>query len=291
MGVRAIRGDTLVITDLGEVELFTADGKFIGQGASRSRGDRFVYPSVVLEDGSYLGVLYGVDAPQQAGRRRDARPLVRVSRDGQRMDTIGTFLSNEMVYEGRGYGMGVAFSGYTGLAGDDQRIFVSSPTQPEISQFALDGKLTRLIRFPHPPVKTSSEATQAYRAWYLSMPGEDGRPMPPAMKARQEQMLERTVFADEFPPFHHNMMVDKAGNLWVQRYDYRSAFFTPGPVRTQTIAVPTRWNVVDPNGRWLCVVDLPARFTPVEIGADYVAGVGRDIDDVEQVRVYRLRKP
>jgi tripartite-type tricarboxylate transporter receptor subunit TctC len=27
------------------------------------------------------------------------------------------------------------------------------------------------------------------------------------------------------------------------------------------------------------------------IGTDYVAGLGRDIDDVEQVRVYRLRKP
>ena len=41
----------------------------------------------------------------------------------------------------------------------------------------------------------------------------------------------------------------------------------------------------------ITTVDLPARFTPVEIGADYVAGLARDEDEIEQLRVYRLRKP
>jgi hypothetical protein len=71
----------------------------------------------------------------------------------------------------------------------------------------------------------------------------------------------------------------------------RSVFRTPGPVRTQTMAVATRWDVIDANGRWITTVDLPERFTPVEIGADYVAGPARDEDEVEQVLVYRLRKP
>jgi hypothetical protein len=57
------------------------------------------------------------------------------------------------------------------------------------------------------------------------------------------------------------------------------------------MTVPSIWDVLDPNGRWLCTVSLPARFTPVEIGSDYVAGLARDEDDVEQVRVYRLIKP
>jgi len=38
-------------------------------------------------------------------------------------------------------------------------------------------------------------------------------------------------------------------------------------------------------------VELPSRFTPSEIGVDYVAGMARDEDDVERVEVYRLRKP
>ena len=111
-----------------------------------------------------------------------------------------------------------------------------------------------------------------------------------AMKARREQQLEQTVFAEWLPPFGR-LIVDRSGNLWLQRYEYRSAFFTPGPARTQTVPVPTRWDVLDSSGRWLCTVDLPERFTPVEIGADYVAGVARDQDEIEQVRVYRLQKP
>ena len=104
------------------------------------------------------------------------------------------------------------------------------------------------------------------------------------------QMLERTVFAERLPSFG-SMILDQTGNLWVQRFDYRRVFYTPGPVRTQTMSVPSKWDVIDPAGRWLCTVDLPARFTPVEIGSDYVAGLARDEDEVEQVRVYRLRKP
>jgi hypothetical protein len=290
MGVKAMRGDTLVVTDLGEIELYSSDGKFVAQGASRSRNGRFVRPSVVLNDGSSIGVLFVSRTPPPTGRRRDSMPLVRVSRDGERVDTISMVLGLEWVNDGRA-DLDVAFSGFSGVAGDEQRVFVSTPTESVIRQLTLDGKLTRLIRFPHPPLKTSNEAIQAYRAWWLSSSGEDGRPASPEWKAYREKLLERQVFAEELPPFSSSMIVDKAGNLWVQRYDYRSAFYTSGPVRILTIPVTTRWNIVDPSGRWLCVVDLPARFTPVEIGTDYIAGLGRDIDDVEQVRVYRLRKP
>ena len=55
LGLRSMRGDTLLVTDLGEIEIFTSDGKFVTQGASRASGDRFVYPELFLADGSYLG--------------------------------------------------------------------------------------------------------------------------------------------------------------------------------------------------------------------------------------------
>jgi hypothetical protein len=57
------------------------------------------------------------------------------------------------------------------------------------------------------------------------------------------------------------------------------------------MSVRSTWDVLDPEGRWLCTVQLPARFTPLEIGSNYVAGLARDGDEVEQVRVYRLLKP
>ena len=291
MGVRVIRGDTLFVTDLGQVELFSGAGRFVAQGASRSRGDRFVYPSVVLGDGSYLGRLYDDFARVPAGRSRLSMPVVHVSRDGVRVDTIASMLGPEQVFDGRqSFGAPVVFSGGSGLAGDDRRFFVSSPTSPEITEFTITGQQVRLLRLPDRTTRTGDVAIEAYRAHVRAAPGEDGRPMSPAMRARFDQFLERAVYAERLPSFG-SMIVDRAGNLWVQHYDYRSEFRTPGPVRTQTMTVPSRWDVLDESGRWLCTVDLPARFTPVEIGADYVAGVARDEDEVEQVRVYRLRKP
>jgi hypothetical protein len=292
MGVWGTRGDTLAVLDLGEIEFFTGAGKFIAQGASRSRGDRFVYPSSILSDGSYLGVIYNdYRTPPPAGRSRESAPVVHVSRDGQQFDTVGTGLSLDEVFDGkRAWGTQVVFTAASVVEGDDNGFFISSPIKSEIGQFTLAGKQTRLIRLPDRGVRTPDEAIQAYRAYVMSSPGEDGRPMPPAMKARFAQMLERTVFADRLPSFGA-MILDKSGSLWIQRYDYHSVFRTPGPVRTPTMTVASRWDVVDQNGRWITTVDLPARFTPVEIGRDYIAGLARDEDEVEQVRVYRLRKP
>ena len=65
----------------------------------------------------------------------------------------------------------------------------------------------------------------------------------------------------------------------------------PGPVTVRTFEGPSRWDLFDPEGRWLCTVEMPGSFTPLEIGADHVAGVWRDTDDVEHVRLYRLIKP
>jgi len=293
LGVRQIRGDTLFVTDLGEVEIFSGDGKFVRQGASRARGDRFVYPAVVLSDGSYLGVL-GDDsrsAPPPAGRARRSEPVVRVNREGTVVDTIGSLLSHEQLFDGRNvWGDAVAFSIGSILAGNSEGFYVGSPSDAEITQFSPAGKTTRVIRLPDRGGKPGDQEIRDYRAWFLSMPGEDGRPMQPAMKARMAQRLERTVYADRLPAFA-NLLVDRSGNLWAQRFDHRSVFFKAGPVSTQTMSAASRWDVLDNAGRWLCTVDLPARFTPVEIGADYVAGVARDEDDLEQVRIYRLRKP
>ena len=291
MGVWKTRGDTLVVLDNGELEIFTGAGKFVGQGASRARGGAFIYPADVLSDGSYLAVQYDERSVPAAGRARRKQPVVRVSRDGARVDTIASSLSAEDVFDGRNwFGQGVAFTGPGRVAGNDSSAFITSPVTAEITQVTWDGRRTRLIRLPDRGRKPGSEEIRDYRNWAMAMPGEDGRPMSGAMKARVTQSLERVVYADRMPSFG-NLVVDRAGNLWVQRFDHRSVFFTPGPARTQTMSVPGTWDVIDQNGRWVTTVELPARFTPVEIGSDYVAGLARDEDEIEQVRVYRLRKP
>ncbi len=292
MGVTALNGDTLFVIDLGEVEYFTGDGRFVRQGASRARTSPFAWPELPLPDGSYLGVQWGGgNRVARSGRVRIASAVVRVSGSGQVLDSVGTIAGTEEMFEGgQPYGRRVVYSGAERLAGDGRRFFIHDAVRPQVTEHRLDGREARRIRLSVPVQRVTDAEQDAYKTYVRNSPGEDGRPMPPSMRARAEQALSRAAYAESFPAFGE-MLVDRAGNLWVQRYDYRSEFMTPGPVRTQTIVVPTTWYVIDPAGGWLTTVTLPERFTPVEIGVDYVAGLARDADDVEQVRVYRLVKP
>lgn len=101
-------------------------------------------------------------------------------------------------------------------------------------------------------------------------------------------MIDATIY-----PSHHVahewMMEDRDGNLWVRRTkpDRTRWQMTFTPVDD----TPTGWDVFDPRGVWLGVVELPARFRVMDIGPDYVAGVWKDELEVEFVRIYALSKP
>lgn len=290
LGMQVLRGDTLLVVDNTGIQYFSAEGRFVRQGAGRRRAAGYVYPKVVLEDGSYVGVSDPGGIPP-AGRARPVAVLRRVSADGARSDSILTVEWAEQVFDGRRpYGIFVVFGSATVLGGGAQRLLLGSPTRPEIAEHAPSGALRRLIRLARERTPVTGTHQEAYRAYRRAAPGEDGRDLSPAMREFVERQLERVVFAEALP-FFGSILTDGAGHTWAQRYDYRQEFRTPGPVRTQTMAVPSVWDVIDGSGRWLCTVEMPARFTPLEIGVDYVAGLSRDEDDVEYVRAYRLVKP
>ena len=73
------------------------------------------------------------------------------------------------------------------------------------------------------------------------------------------------------------MLHDARGRLWAM--DFLASF--------DTVAT---WRVFDLEGRQLGVVRMPAALTVHEIGADWVLGVFRNEDDVEEVRAYALRE-
>jgi len=292
MLLQATRGDTLFVNDLREVEYFTGRGEFIAQGASpRSRQGNFIFPGAVFADRSYAGFDWNDPRVPPAGRALRNLPLLRVSTDGSRGDTVAVLPTSEAVFDGRQrYAPEVQVSPRALLASDGERLFYSYPVKPEIAELGRDGYFTRVIRLNVPALPVTPADREAVRAWWLALPGEDGRPATPAWQARKEQLMSEWVYADRFPVWGL-LLVDRTGTFWARRFDLRERLSTPGPVSTTTIAAPTKWDVIDPRGRWLCTLELPARFTPLEIGGDYVAGVARDEDDVEMVRVYRLVKP
>lgn len=73
-------------------------------------------------------------------------------------------------------------------------------------------------------------------------------------------------------------MVDRIGNLWVRAYQ------APGDeYRT--------WHVFTADGAWLGAVTFPDRFSPLEIGDDFVLARFGDELDVEHVQIRELIKP
>ena len=73
------------------------------------------------------------------------------------------------------------------------------------------------------------------------------------------------------------LVADPEGHVWVRPYRPESG-------------MPERWWVVDLSGGLLGQVELPTRFRPMAIGADYVLGITTDELDVPLVRMYRLRR-
>jgi hypothetical protein len=97
--------------------------------------------------------------------------------------------------------------------------------------------------------------------------------------------------AEEFPAYSE-LRVDRTGHLWVRQYEpWEDAPDRSGPVSVPTYASRSSWDVFTPRGVWLGRVELPAGFTVLEIGSDYVVGIWRNADDIEFVRLYRLVRP
>lgn len=101
----------------------------------------------------------------------------------------------------------------------------------------------------------------------------------PANSPQYVKDLYERVPTPETKPAYSQLLVDGAGAIWAQRYRGRTE-----------IEQPISFEVFGSDGAWLGSIRMPRRFTPLEIGLDYVLGVGRDELDVEAVQLLRLHR-
>lgn len=120
-----------------------------------------------------------------------------------------------------------------------------------------------------PPIPFTEDLRAVWRDSIL-----DGAP--PGMRSTWEKSLREREMPDTLPVYS-DFMLDELGYLWVERYG------VPG----QRIV---DWDVFHPEGRLVATVAFPRRFRPMEIGADYVIGVGTTELDVQLVRRYGLTR-
>lgn len=150
----------------------------------------------------------------------------------------------------------------------DDFFFFSDQDDWEIEVFSAAGERVRLIRLDREP----APVTRADRDRFVERRLRQARDDAHAAEIRRRAAMVPTP---EYLPAHGGLLADRLGHLWVEEY-------------TTSERGPTAWLVFNRGGKLSGRVTLPRRFHPLEIGEDYVLGVGRNELDVEHVRMYRL---
>ena len=149
-------------------------------------------------------------------------------------------------------------------------LFFSAQDGYEIEAFDPSGRLVRLIRLAHDPIPVTPEDGERNIQGVVEQVGS------PDQEAGIRAQLGSLPLPETFPP-HGGLLADASGYLWVEDFQ------RPG-------AENRSWNIFDPDGSLAGRVTLPDRFTPTEIGADHVMGLGWDEMNVEYVRMYALTR-
>jgi hypothetical protein len=270
--------DTLIGVDgAGLSQVFTLDGTFLRSLPRPSAAGRPVERFGYLADGSYIGGY--LDPEDESKLGRSVRWITLVKRTDQQTTALGRFRAREMARKRDGEPLPVVYGGRVEVAVLPRNFCVGYSATFAFTCFDEGGKSLVSVRMdglrPLP-------VTEADRQGYFD--GIDkGNPGPRGAKYRTE-VRAVTEFADHLPAFGR-FVASAAQELWVGPLtpaDATVGSFNPAPDQE------TVWRVFDMRGAWLAEVTLPARFRLMEAGADYVAGVSRDSDDVERVVVYRL---
>lgn len=289
MQLHHLPGDSLLVEDFnGFAQLFDLRGRFVrrislaseGEGMAIMRARRLIGP---FGDGTFAATSGGFAIGP--GGPPDSMPIFRVAANGTVEDSILTYPTG-MRMGPRGP-VQVVFAAREQFAAAAGGLYRAYPSRYRIEIHDRDGRLSRVVTREWAPSPISEEELRAYRESYIGMQGEDGREVPQQLRAQRERILEESPVADHHPPFLR-MLVDRGGNVWLQERELAHQL-PPGSFQP-TVNATSRWNVFNAEGEWLTDVTLPANFRVFEIGEDYLLGLSRDEQEVEQVRVYALRK-
>jgi hypothetical protein len=268
-------GDTLWVYDFG-LRRFTLlnDGLMVVRSVTLSGDLANVGAVAPLADGGFLVREYWSSRPASdlsLGLRRDSAALARVDRAGNLRDTVAMVPGREVVISSEGgrpvmsapLAARTASLAWLPRSGE---IVVGDQSGFALQVLGLDGRTSRVLRWSGPDLRLGDDlVAQALDARLADVP-EAQRP------ARRIEM--EALPRPPARPAYGDILTDPAGRVWIAAWSPSGA--------------PPAWTVLDPNGRLLGDVPMPAGFVPLWIGEDAVAGVHRDDVGVETVRVYPI---
>lgn len=286
-----VTGDTLVVYSHfpPTVSRFLADGTFLESKRIYATGHAALKSMFLFGYLFDAGYAIGTTSPDREvleftdGLNRLPRPLWRFRLDGSEFIDLAEYDGAETVIERSGSTTrytSYPFGKSTALTTSRNAIYVAPTEDYAVYVYDVDYRLRRIVRRPFTAPRTTARDmarwVDAQIEYFDPDPEEE-----PAFRRNRELDYAPTM------PALKSMSLDPLGNLWIE--EWPGSLFEAGD-----------FTVFSPEGRWLGRVELPEdrapSFPPVrgpwlEFGADYVPGVWRDAFDVDQVRLYRIRKP
>jgi hypothetical protein len=275
-------GDTLVVSERGGTRRswFSPTGEFIRVVTPDREpalavippdfslgGDRLVPPTFALWE------VRQRDQPVTGRRWRKPRGYLLARVDGQDPKILGWFKGWERFAAEEGTTRQAFFARNTWVASsvDPPRIIIGDSESFDLRVFDLSGELVQIIRdaIPQRPIE---DTDIEWERWEVLSFAESFGGLPGF-----------TRFADAMPipdqkPAFEALIVDSEGHLWVKEY----SSYRPNPVQ---------YRIYSPQGIRVGTVMLPGRLRVFEIGFDYVLGLHADLDHVETIQIYSLRRP
>lgn len=284
-----LAGDTLAVDIMMGTSAFTPEGVFIRSVTlGPFRPGTVQSPVMVLGrfgDGTAIASDFPQGQRRPAGAQRwvDSSSLFLLDRTGaiaRPLGTLPTVVFGAVSQRPSPLNFGPEFP----HASSGNLFYSALGDRYSINVYSPDWRLQRIIRRSWTPAPITSRDIDTYvDGWATLWIKTTG---PAAEKERKD--LRDEAYAEVLPALS-TILPSRSGELWVRVPSLDGA---PGCWCVAGVpTVPSRWSVFDAEGRWLGDVAMPARFTPEEIGADYVLGVARGADDVRHVVMYRLEKP
>ena len=268
-----VRGDSVGVVDIsGHLEILSVTG----DGSRRMpmpRGSDTGTPQILgaFANGDYLAILNEFPGAPQPGRNPLYSTLHVVTADGRSGATLGRHQSTQFTFrkgsDGRLHEVPTLFWAEPGMAVLPAGYVWCLATEFDCQIRSSAGVHLRTIRAPVGTAAVTDGDVAELKRIQLAR----------AATAQDSAQLEATVLeADRMEHFPVLSLIrtDAAGRIWIRSFTWRDSDRT------------VKWLVLDPSGRVLGTVMMPAGFQVYDIGEGYILGVERDGDDVEGIAMY-----
>jgi hypothetical protein len=289
-GVRELirSGDTLYVPDvgLGRLNAFSTSGAFLTSWPYlTTEANGRIFPNFRLADGSWIGStqMFGGSARQmpEEGLSRPPMRAFRLSADlSTLLDTVATTAGTELVLITMSSGDASRRMAMIGppqlgrsapMMAAGERFLWGDNAFPELRIHAPDGTLRTIVRWEAPAIPV--DAALIERMKQEAIDRSDGS------EAVVQRIESRYAIPSPAPvvPWFNGIHLDSEGAIWLREY---------APLLTDSV----RFRIFHTDGQLLGQRALPPRTTVLEIGREHLLTMWQDDDDLEYLRVYRLRR-